>query len=532
MFAQSYYNNNMNYPNMNYYGGYPQGYPPQMQANNGYGFDYMMNPPAYNPPPITGYNQNPYPQMTSVYQTQQSTGGGYQVYTPTQSQYSNPNSPFINPQLEEYKRAAGPEFQEYVPGRNITGYDSMGNAIPITRNGQVVNPQYASQNNNRSGFVYEGGYNPVTGVTTPQNVPLQPAGSNPYASYAYNPQMRYQMPPSGQFGRYTNYYNPFVGYYMQTEYDSRMNELIYDAPIEAFDAREGLAHIVLTDAELEEARTRNARGYYNDYYAYNAKMQKWIEDQRRNQQEVFTCLSRIAHVAAGEVFDQEMEERARYIHDPMRAINERNRKLEEDRRNFYSNPDRQEYAMQMQHVAMTNSLAAMENYFINQEEQRHQKVLNIYKQIQDSHSRLMGFEPGYHYTLQEYLDNAGIIVSRNNIEAYREYSRKKNAKRNQYNPFEFKAGLAKDTNTPVTLTKDDIPFAEDDPIAKMRMQGVFNDPNGKDIYPMIVLPDGSVAYGKAPPGRDQEEYIKNLFEEANKRKHEKLYPNRAVPDGV
>ena len=59
-----------------------------------------------------------------------------------------------------------------------------------------------------------------------------------------------------------------------------------------------------------------------------------------------------------------------------------------------------------------------------------------------------------------------------------------------------------------------------------------NGKDGKDIYPMIALPDGSVAYGIAPPGRDQEEYIKSLFEQANKNKHDRLFPTMEIPGGV
>ena len=81
MFAQNYYDPNLINQNM-YYGGYPQGYPPQMPpmimgGYGNYGFmNNLMNPPSqfgpYNP-----YNNYQQPQApTPMYS---SVGGGYTV---------------------------------------------------------------------------------------------------------------------------------------------------------------------------------------------------------------------------------------------------------------------------------------------------------------------------------------------------------------------------------------------------------------------------------------------------------------------
>lgn len=535
MFAQNYYDPNLINQNM-YYGGYPQGYPPQTppMMMGGYGnYGFMNNP--MNPPsqfgPYNPYNDYQQPQApTPMYS---SVGGGYTVSAPSQDMINDPNSPFF-----------GYNIQEYVPGRNVTAIDSNGNEIPVTRNGVNVNPhiqydfnesariqqQIQRDRQQQSGFVYEGGYNPVTRTLTPENVPLNPAGNNPYNAYGYNPPQRvYQLPPHGFVG-YTNYYNPYAGYYAQTQFDEQLNLLLYDAPIEAFDIRDSLRNIVMTPAELEEMRRRQTRGYYNDYYSWNNKVQAQIEEARQNQINVMTSLSRIAHVAAGEKFDDEMEAKANYIYDPMREYNERNKRIQKEREEYYNNPEKQEYVAQMQRVAYTNNLAVYEASLLNMEAQRHEKVLALCKAIQDGHSKIMGFKPGEHYSLQDYLDNAGIIYVRG-LEEDEAYRRFKERGKGKFNLLNFKTSLSSNSNKPVQLTKDDVPFAEDNPIMKMRANGLYKK-DGKDIYPMIALPDGSVAYGIAPPGRDQEEYIKSLFEQANKNKHDRLFPAMEIPGGV
>lgn len=557
MYAQNFQQQSF-YPNINFNsGGYPNGYPPQM-PQYGMGFNPYSNP---------------------------SYGYGYNIYQPTPDQFNSPNSPFIappmmnNPQQYQQPQQQAPiplqslpgnnvpasfppvdpetgkpwgelpdDFQEYVPGRNINVVRSDGTEVPINLSGGVVSsptsPYYdvalndmnnksreeriaaqfpQNNGNNQFNYYYQGGYNPVTNTITPDRISL--GLNNPYNNYNYIPQQR-------QFYANNGYYNNFLranpNPYLQTQFDQAFNELLYDAPIEAFDVQDYLGNIILTDEERERKRQRENFGYYNNYYFANMQYQQYVEKERENQRTIFALISRNANHALGKDEDFDMD-KAKDLHDPMRFYFEQQRRMQAQQNDWYNNPDKREYAAQIQRVEEVKSLAAYEVSPLCEFEKQNRiyKVTSKIEAIRNSHCKVMGLDPNKSYTLSEYMDNAGAIISANNIaDAYRANRKRKL----QYNPVYHAQSISKETNRPVPVTKDDIAYASDDRLAMNKMMQINHDmlvENMKksNVPKIMVLPDGSFSYAIAPPGEKQEDYERRKFEDALGNKHQKVYGN-------
>ena len=398
-YPQNFINNNMNM------GGYPYGYSPQIM-------NYQQ--PMVPPPMYSQYSPFINPQQQS-----------YSYYNPETMQMISNDMPL----------KAGPDNPlkpyEYTPGSK-TGYIEAekgdGSTDKVYIQGGVIK--------------HNGGYNPVTQTITQPTVayPAQqstvnaPNGFSPYVQAPAN--LQYQMNNYYPNNGYTGYMTPNYGYgyvrgYSLNEFDTAIQELIYEENPSILDGREFLEGVILSDEEREKINHNSNLGivgtdYYGrpiyNNYAMNKARQDYVEQMRNHQINHFTMLSRIAHAYTKEEFD---ENKARKRFDPvanMQPVMQQNKPF-----NFYTatEEEKKEYLEQKR----VDDCKMIEAFAIQREQQlaalEQQKAL-ARKRIKDSHDALLGVQPGEHYSLATYLTNGYKIGV--NMEMQKLKERKRNGK--------------------------------------------------------------------------------------------------------
>lgn len=446
--------------------------------------------------------------------------GGYPMgYPPNMPQPSMQNpmgSPFPNPQ----PLAIGTPLE-------VTNRDGSTMTIPASTG---FNPGGAT--------VSQGGFNPVTGVTTPamgsqgfnpygaamNMMPSQPMGQNqfignmgygaspipanpmssPTGFGVYDPSNRQApfVPPMGGYGVYSPF-TPgmgsygFVNPYGQNQFNYQLQNFLYNEDESSFDSIAMLEQVILTDEEREKINHKN-QSYIvgQDYYgrpiynnamgAYNASQQrqKEFEEARRAWQNHFTMLSRIAHGYTHEKIDEAATMR-RFDPVPQQQTNIPQQKI------FNYNTATEKERVEYQRDMILNYTKELDRRF--NEEERRQQMYNMQKQyafaqIKASHDKMIGVEPGMHYDLKTYMDNAYKIRINMAHQAAKSVNRNGT---NKYSRADFRANLSQNSNSPVPITSKDDEYVSIEEMLKgiydrnKRVDSVLRNNNGQNLYAAI-----------------------------------------------
>lgn len=450
MYEQNYYGYNNSYYGYNQNGGYPYGYPPSPFQNGAP--DYMNS--QYSPFGLGVAPQQPY------------IGNSY-----------IPNNQ---------------DFQ-YVPGRVAP--------VEVTYDNGVTQQLPPPTMNVPGGTtVNDGGFNPVSGTST-QQVSSQGYGYNPFYSgngRVYNPSYMMNNVP----------YSPLCyNYPIQNEFNYQLADLMYNSEVE-YDIRPDLENILLTD---EEKRSANAyRNVQYDYYgrpigqsAYedNARRQEEFEQQRLNQQLVFTAIAKVAHSYFGEQIDEQatMEK-----YDPVPKNN-----IPRQKTYFEMTPEERKQYDADKRVYDTQKLIYDAANYENIRRMQDQQRSYYYTKIKESHDKLIGVNPGEHYDLNTFMNNGyKLVISA--MEDRSKLSRKDGARKYSSNQYRQMIHNTTGMNVPMSSKDDDyIPIEQ-------KLKEIYEKNKGSSL--MMALPGGGFAFGIAPPGEDQEEYRQRLYKESLDRK--------------
>lgn len=404
-------------------GGYPYGYPPFMPqfATSNPGQSPFPNPAPFSPgmdTPLEVTDKNGNTTIIPPQNMQYSQGGA----TYMQGGF-NPVTGNINPQI------------------GVSGYSSN----PYTNPQLIGNPGYSFNNQQpNSGY----------GVYEPPNYP-RPQQFQPFG---------YHGQPMPQYGYPVNpYYNP---YYAQNQFNTAIQEYLYEEAPFVFDPTELLANIVLTDEEKEKIyRKRNyigqdyyGRPIYANSYQESQNRQKEFEEARKNCQDYYTTLSKIAHKYDGEEIDVE-ETRKRF--DPLTYMPQPIQPKVFNW-NTASEQEKLEYQRDMR-VMSTNELAAKFNNLETLENNAKMQKQLLYSQIKATHDKLIGVQPGQHYDLKTFMDNGykiGINIAQQKARAANRNGQTK------YTSNSYRQGMAQNTNTQIPITSKDDEFVSIEEVLK------------------------------------------------------------------
>ena len=452
----------------NNYGGYPYGYPSQIMQN----MNMAAQQPTYQQQ-IYPVNQNQFIQQQPLqnvnpYQPQQFNPYNTPIQQLVQESYYDPEtmqtisndmplkSAFNSP-LEKFKST-------YTPGA-VTGY------VELEKSDGTKDKAFV-----QGGTIkVKGGYNPVTGITTePRTIYPAQQMNNPmtsmYSPFIQVPNMnngyynnRYMMPNYGAYG--------YVMGYPLTEFDTYIQEAIYEENPSVLDGIELLEAVVLSDEDREKINHNReygnnliTRDYYGrpiyNTYAVNRMTQDQTEQLRNHQINHFMRLSKIVHTYTGEPMD---EERVKKVFDPMSHMTPAVQQgIYKKPFNFYgaTEEERNDYINQQR----IEQCKVLDNVF----DLRQQMMMNLnmqkalaYKRIKDSHDALIGVAPGEHYSLSTYLTNGYRIGV--NAEMYKLKKLRRNGKlkynskayRNQIVQRGVERGIIKDDTNMIASSKDD-----------------------------------------------------------------------------
>lgn len=418
-----------------YYGGYPQGYSPQI-------VNYQQ--PMIPPPMYSQYSPYITPQQQSYYNPET-----MQMITNDKPLKAGPDNP-----LEAYR---------YTPGSK-TGYIEAerkdGSSEKVYVQGGVI------KNN--------GGFNPVTGTVTQPTVAypayqqntVAPSTFSPYSQAPMNLQYPMNYPNNGYSGYMTpNYGYGYVRGYPLNEFDAAIQELVYEENPSILDGREILEAIILSDEEREKINHNNNLGivgtdYYGrpiyNNYAINKARQDYVEQMRTNYINHFTMLSRIANAYTGDKFD---ETKVRERFDPVAHTQPVMQQAKPF--NFYTatEEEKKEYlaSRRIEECKMLDALS------MQREQQtialNAQKAVAMQK-IKESHDALIGVKPGEHYNLATYLTNGYKIGV--NMEMQKLKERKRNGKLKYNNKAYREQIIQRGIQNGVIPGKPDIPSSKDD----------------------------------------------------------------------
>ncbi len=456
------------YPNMMAgYGGYPYGYPPSVPQNMGYGAPMMT--PAFGSnqiPMMSGYGNNIVPSapIPMTPQNQQQTPGPKLVDPNEILKQMEESGKQFNP-LEfgmevEFKDGT----KQYIPPQNAQPVtQSQMSSMGFTPGGaRVSQGGFNPVNGTMTPQAATPGFNPYGGnMAVQQQMQTQPTGNmvvnminqsqsgpvtpvNPSQQFIGNPGYQYQqpmrMPNPSNFGMGFAPYSPpgvdpyafkqpwqqpgfmnnpmagcmgmypFNGAYGQNQFNTPLQDFLYNEEPSAIDAKSMLASIMLSDEEKERIgrNTPTIQGYdyfgrpiYSSQSYYNQQMQQQqqFEEARHNYQSYFTHLSKIAHAYSGETIDEEaMMKRfdpvpppppPPKIFNPMTATPEEKKAYEKE-----------------QQVYASNMLANYADNFYGQLLPYQDNCRSyMYAQVKASHDKLIGVEPGQHYDLKTFMDN-------------------------------------------------------------------------------------------------------------------------------
>lgn len=423
----------------------------------------------------------------------------FQNFNPTPAQVQNqPTMQGVYPQGYTPFVSPFPNPMPFMPGVHtpLEVTDKNGNTT-------IIPPQAHVQG---GVTMAQGGFNPVTGMITP-SVGSFGYSSNPYTnpqlignpgySPGPNPQPNagygvYEPPnyprpqqfqpfgyhgqPMPQYG-YPNmlnpyYYNPYLA---QNQFNTYLQEYLYEDGASAFDPREMLQNAVLTDEEREKIYSKRnyigqdyyGRPIYSDPYRASQDRQNEFEQARKNYQEYYTRLSQVAHAYDGEQIDVEATMKR---FDPVPPTNPLNQPKVF---NWYTatEDERNEYQKDMR-VEFTNALFAKINNLDNLENNAMAHKKALYAQIKASHDKLIGVEPGTHYDLKTFMDNGYKIGVNNAIQKAKSANRNGQSK---YSQNSYRQGMAQVTNSQIPITSKDDEYVS----IEQTLKGIY-DRNRRD----------------------------------------------------
>lgn len=451
-------------------------------------------------------NYNPYNNGMMI--------GGYpQGYPPNMQQYYNsPYSPFMNPQ--DYMAP-----QTYVPGAN--------GPIELHRSDGTVD----QMNMNTPGgvTVSEGGFDPVSGMNIPPSQVNQGYSNNPYTTYRnqYTPSYNYRNPynPANMYG-----YNPYsYSGYPQNEYNTQdIYDLLYNPDAPMVDTMTLLETIVLTDEErkrLEKRRSSYTVAYdyygrpiYNNGYNNNNERQEMLQECRVQVRDFYTQLSVMCHKYTGDT-NYDIEEIQRY-YDPVKEP------VYQKQKSYYdmTNEEREEYDNNQRYIKHTQLYYDMLNFQSRELYIQNYRIANFPK-IKESHDKALGFNPGEHYSLKQYMENGYNLV----VDAVKQKVRlQMRDKGKLYSSNQFRQSIAYRTNQPIPINSKDDEFIT----VEQRLKNLYE---RNKMNTIMFLPDGTFTYAIAPPGRDQKEYKESYYAMAldRKLKHDQtMLDLRGVANGA
>ena len=421
------------------------------------------------------YYQNTQPMN---YNNQYYNYGGYpnNGYPPNmpqmQQQYQNPNNSYYQSQYSPF--ITPPPFTPdyvYTPGAN-------GPIQGVKRDGTV---EYRNVQGGQ--FSSDGGYNPVNNTIT------QSTNFNPYYGMPNVPGAGYNnnnriYNPSNMYGYANNYYSQNM---------DQINDLLYNMDW-YYNINDDIRELVLH----EEAKDPSKAYGYN-YYDINRQRQEEFDKQRLNIQTVFADISKVVKFYKHEDYDRDV---ALKRFDPVQ---------QPDQNNYYTmTEEERERNKKLQRVYEVQQL----DYQLNMYKVREQNALiqrdKLFTKIKESHDRMLGVNPGESYGLDTLLNNGHQLLREIFIRKARLKLRDGNRK---YRSSNFKQSINTFLGSNVLSTSTDNDYI---PI-EQRLKDIY----AKNKSNMLALPGGMFAFGIAPPGMDQEEYKKRLFEDANKLKASK-----------
>jgi len=467
------------------------------------------------------YNTNPINQTSANFNQTPMNGGYPYGYPPVVMPPQYVGGPVNNPYLSQYSPYIDPNMQQQVPQYN--GY-VPGSVAPVEvqdSSGNVMKVQPSTGYNPGGATISQGGFNPVSGVS---NQVVCGSGFNPYGRFignpgyvpnANNPYAGYNQQYMAPYG-YNGYQQQ--GYYPQNQFDTYMQDILYQETPSMFDVKEMLERVVLTDAERQKIDHNRNCIIGTDYYgrpiysqtAYQANQQRQseFEQARKQYQSYFTKLAKIAHAFSGEEID---EEKTMKRFDPV-PKQEYQKPFD-----YYSatEEERNQYNRDLM-VARTREL---ENRLNNQEyinAQTAARKAQAFAQIKASHDKLIGVEPGQHYDLKTFMENGYKIGVNAEIE------RAKAANRNgttKYSQNGYRASLSQRTNSPVPVESKDDEYVSIETILKgvfdrNRQQlrnGIFQNANGQTTYTsMAASPSEGQAHTDFLKAMEQKRGIDNM----------------------
>ena len=431
--------------------------------------------------PNMGQQPMPYtPGMVSTPQFEDANGNTMNANTPFNQPngynllHDNPVNPNPNPMMNN---------PYYYPNQQIAP-NTMGNPTQMQGGQQSTIPFLA---NPYSTF----GYNPMANAI----------GRNPY----YNPYM-------------ANTYNPYVYgmTYAQNEFNTFLQDILYsEKPID--NDPNWLASVMLSDQEKEKiSRERNQAMYVtgtdyfgNPIYGYpymdNRKKQEEFENARKAYQDHFVMLSRIAHAYTGEEFD---EEKARAWWDPMRIINQNN-PVYKSKYDLSTEEGRLEQAKDLR-LDQTAELFRQMDIAAANREMAFQQRGRLFDMVKASHDRMLGFEPGQHYTLGEYMNNGYNLlygISTENAIKYNRQHRQKYDQDAYINRMNMRVAARDALHSALNSTKDDDYVSIEE---KMRHQYYGN--KSQQPQSLFIGGNGSLKYTSPTENLMNDEAFKKFYD--------------------
>ena len=301
------------------------------------------------------------------------------------------------------------------------------------------------------------GFNPYMNFNPYANQYSNYGNNNQQGFDVYDPSKR-QQPFNYQIGGY-GIYSPFMNFcnpYGQNQFNVALQEYLYNDDEFSMDAIKMLEQIVLSDDDREKINHNNqnfiigkdyyGRPIYNNGYAASQQRQNELQEARLRTQKYFTKLSRIAHTYSGEEIDEEATMKR---FDPMGQYEQATPKMF----NYYTATDeeRKNYEEDML-VYQVNMLDSRFEEMEKNRQMYEQQKRYAFMQIKASHDRMIGVEPGEHYDLKTYMDNAYKIGI--SLEHKKAKSQERNGT-NKYSRFDFRNNLQQTTNCPVPMTSKD-----------------------------------------------------------------------------
>lgn len=450
-----------------YYGGYPSGYPQY--------YPYGINPPqTLSYEQCAQYGVNPESMYSPFVQPP--------VQAPTPGYV--PGGQMVNPNLQQNSQIQSGSSNPY------NGYQNMGGAGNSAKQQYTVGPAVG----NKQYWWYPG-------MPEQNNQPQQQGSVNPafdfMASQGYQPQQNTYYPQQ----QMTQPQQPNTGYmfnmqHMQTmpyywcnqqliALDDFVTSELYGTTYSNVDPFECIRDSIMTDEEKARRREMQQQQYYNSFYG-NLYAQNQVKAEEYNKaKEVylnfFTKLTMAAYNYTGDTITEE-EIRERYCPTPVQQT-------------FRPpTPEERELQEEFNRVQLGFSIPSICERYDQLQAIADNKRMQAYGRIKEAHDKLLGLEPGKEMTLNEYLDNAGILYAdslladqrRKNKDATRKYSQA---------AFTQRLNMETGQNLPISSPDDDyLPLEERIKRRYTQQKNVFRMEDDGSITPLVPPPSPNDPY--------------------------------------